>query len=192
MMSKFRFVLIVAVIISALGLLLAQKAESKKDSKVAVYELVAVKKSKNPRKFSDFAWRENGKQRWLSDVLKEGKVVLLNFWGTWCPPCRRELPDIAELAREMQSEVFVVGVAFERGRQKMQKLQNFVARAKLPYVNVTTEDGNILGQISTAYGGVGVVPTTFIIAPDGTIVAKLIGAQQKSTFQQYVKKAQQK
>ncbi len=191
-MSKLRIALIVAIIAGALGFLLAQKAESKKDNKGAVYELVAVKKSNNPRKFADFAWRENGKQRWLSEVLKEGKVVLLNFWGTWCPPCRRELPDIAELAREMQSEVFVVGVAFERGRQKMQKLQNFVARAKLPYVNVTTEDGNILGQISAAYGGVGVVPTTFIIAPDGTIVAKFIGPQRKSTFQQYVKKAKQK
>ncbi len=191
-MSKLRIVLIVAIIAGALGFLLAQKAESKKDNKGAVYELVAVKKSKNPRKFADFAWRENGKQRWLSEVLKEGKVVLLNFWGTWCPPCRRELPDIAELAREMQSEVFVVGVAFERGRQKMQNLQNFVARANLPYVNVTTEDGNILGQISAAYGGVGVVPTTFIIAPDGTIVAKFIGPQRKSTFQQYVKKAKQK
>ncbi len=193
MQKSFRIALLGGLTLLAVAVgVVAQKASSVPAKTLKVYQLVNVKKSANPRQFSDFAWQENGRQRWLSEVLKEGKVVLLNFWGTWCPPCRRELPDIAEIAREMSSEVFVIGVAFERGRQKMEKLKRFAERARLPYVNVTTEDSNIMGKISAAYGGIGVVPTTFIIAPDGRIVAKLIGAQNKHTFQQHIRKAKKK
>lgn len=161
------------------------------EKKVPVYELVAVKESKNPREFTDFAWQENGKQRWLSEFLKEGKVVLLNFWGTWCPPCRKELPDIVALSREHADKVEVVGVAIERGKNKMEKLKSFAAKAELPYRNVTTDNPKVLGQLVNAYGGIGAVPTTFIIRTDGQIVAKLVGAHNKSTFLQYVQKAHQ-
>ena len=62
---------------------------------------------------SDFSWiNSKGKQIALKDL--KGKVVFINFWGTWCRPCRTELPDIVQLNRQYEGDVVFIGVAQER------------------------------------------------------------------------------
>src|SRR5688572_27362432 len=64
-------------------------------SSVATVESVSAAKS---GKATDFAWKADGKTVSFSEFTK-GKVTFLNFWATWCPPCRREIPDIIEISK---------------------------------------------------------------------------------------------
>lgn len=148
-----------------------------------VHKLVSVAKSPATGMATDFTWEANGKKMSLSEVGK-GKIVFLNFWGTWCPPCRREIPDIVEISNEMKN-VVVVGVALER--TGTDKLVEFIEKNKIPYSNIVGEDSE-MGKLMQAYGGISAVPTTFIIK-DGRIVSTIVGGRNKDFFQQEIKKA---
>ncbi|MBI4577171.1 MAG: redoxin domain-containing protein [Planctomycetes bacterium] len=105
-----------------------------------------------------------------SQAALEGRVVLLNFWATWCPPCRRELPDLARLAQaEGPRGLAVLGVSGEPA----ETLRAFLARSPLPYPVVSDPDG----AWSALFGGVEAVPTTFIIDATGVVRERLEGAR---------------
>lgn len=98
-----------------------------------------------------------------------GRVVLVNFWATWCAPCRVEIPDLAALHTELADEgLTVVGVALEEDGPTV--VAPFVAEHAIPYP-IALDDGTAAG----AFGGVLGLPTTFIIAPDGRVVRRLLG-----------------
>lgn len=148
-----------------------------------IHKLVSVAKSPGSGLATDFTWESNGKKMSLSEVGKD-KVVFLNFWGTWCPPCRREIPDIVEISNEMKN-VVVIGIALERSGTD--KLADFISQNKIPYDNIVGENSD-LGKLTQAYGGISAVPTTFIIK-DGKIISTIVGGRNKDFFQQEIKKA---
>ena len=81
--------------------------ENNKTSSTKVYEITKVKKATDG-KITDFSFTdENGKESKLSSIIKN-KYVFLNFWATWCPPCRAEIPAIIELQNEFKSKDLVV------------------------------------------------------------------------------------
>ncbi len=102
------------------------------------------------------------------DSLK-GKVVLLNFWATWCPPCRQEIPSMIKLNKMMADKPFaMVCVSVDEGGKKA--VSDFLKNTgySLPvYVDPT-------GQASKLYGITG-VPETFLIDKNGIVVKKVIG-----------------
>jgi thiol-disulfide isomerase/thioredoxin len=156
-------------------------SDSKITAKVNSIESVSKPQS---GKATDFTWTADGKKYSFSDFTK-GKVVFLNFWGTWCPPCRREIPDIIEISNDLATKDFIViGIAVgERGGDVASNLtivKNFAEAKGISYQLFTTASDD--KSLSDAYGGIPAVPTTFIIDKDGKINETLVGMRSKSEF----------
>ncbi len=110
----------------------------------------------------------DGEKVTLSDL--RGKVVLLNFWATWCPPCRKEMPSMESLHRKYgEKDLVILAVAIDRKGAKVAK--PFVEENGLTFPVLIDRRG----RVSDLYG-VYAVPTTFVIDRNGTIVDKVQGA----------------
>lgn len=125
----------------------------------------------------------------LSDY--QGKVVLLNFWGTWCGPCRREIPDLNELHKKYQKNgLEIVGLTITSGSPK--NIIDFMEAWDMEYT-VLTDINNHETQIVTAQFGRAIgqpitgLPTTLIIDEEGYIVKGYIGPRSENTFFQDLK-----
>ena len=151
---------------------------------VRVFNISDVK-SMGANKASDFTWTENGKTYKFSEYTK-GKVVFINFWGTWCPPCRAEIPDIIEISNEYSSkDLVVIGIASERPNEAdpMAKVSQFAKDKKITYLNFINNSA-----ISSNYGGIQYLPTTFIIDKEGNIVETINGMKDKAGFKASIDK----
>ncbi len=104
-----------------------------------------------------------------------GKVVMLNFWGTWCPPCVAEIPELIELQKTFADRGFsVVGAAFEPSGRP---IDDFVKKAGINYPIVTATD-----QVRADFGGVNLFPTTFFIDREGKIARVVTGPMSAAQF----------
>ena len=118
-----------------------------------------------------------------------GKVVLLNFWATWCPPCVREIPDLNQFQIDHAAEGFtVIGASVESADPKT--VSAFAARRKLRYPVVLADDAvqGLFGGISAnplQPGGLP-LPTTYIIGRDGRYVARYIGALDRKELDRMI------
>jgi thiol-disulfide isomerase/thioredoxin len=106
--------------------------------------------------------------RVVSTAALRGKVVLLNFWATWCPPCRDEIPEMIELANRYKDRLAIVGVSMDDSSPS--EVAEFVRTARIDYPVVMGDP-----QISDEYGGVPALPTSFVIDTDGNVVQKHMG-----------------
>ncbi|MBS1537627.1 MAG: TlpA family protein disulfide reductase [Bacteroidetes bacterium] len=135
-------------------------------------------------KVADFTWMEGDKQVSLSEIGKN-KVVFLNFWATWCAPCRKEIPDIIELSKEFPNTEFVViGVSMDRDQDAINTVSKFVRVKNLPYTVVVGNEA-----LAEAYGGITAIPSTFILTSDGTVSEKISGMKSKAEFITAIQKA---
>ena len=108
----------------------------------------------------DFALTDlDGKEHKLSDY--KGKKVLLVFWATWCPPCRKEIPDLIEL-RETVSEDKLAMLAISN--EKPDLVKSFVAQANLNYTVLLDQ-----GTLPSPYNTINAIPSSFFIDPEGKI-----------------------
>ncbi len=132
------------------------------------------------KKAPDFSLQDiNGKTVRLSDY--SGKVIILNFFATWCPPCREEIPDFIELVNTIDKGRFaIIGISVEKGDEGT--VRKFAAVKKINYP-VLVDDG----FVSKAYGSVSSIPTTFIIDRNGNIAEKIIGSRTKTEFEGKIK-----
>jgi len=123
----------------------------------------------------------DGRKVKLSDF--RGKAVLLNFWATWCPPCKVEMPWFEDLQRQYgNAGLVVLGVAMDDTEPaKIAKYANELG------VNYPVLLGT--NQVSDDYGDVQYLPTTFYIGRDGTIVDKMTGLLDRKDVEEAVKKA---
>jgi thiol-disulfide isomerase/thioredoxin len=123
----------------------------------------------------------DGKNLKLSDL--RGKAVLLNFWATYCGPCKIEMPWFVELQKEYGPQGFqIVGVAMDDA-----STEDIAKFAKEMGVNYPI----LLGKesVGESYGGVSVLPTTFFLDRDGKLIAREFGLQSRSIFVDHIKKA---
>ena len=136
----------------------------------------------------NFTWTENGKNMNFAELTK-GKVALINFWGTWCPPCRMEIPDLVKLHNDLEKEnldVVMIGIALERNLQTaMQKVTSFAQAQNMTYYQFVDQNRDIVKN----YGGINAVPTTFIVDKDGKIVETIVGMRNYDAFMNSIKKA---
>jgi cytochrome c biogenesis protein CcmG/thiol:disulfide interchange protein DsbE len=123
----------------------------------------------------------DGKSVRLSDL--RGKAVLLNFWATWCAPCKIEMPWFVELQSQYGSQgLQIVGVAMDDSSK-----EDIAKFAKEMGVNYPV----LLGKeaVGDAYGGVPALPESFFIGRDGKIVDKIIGLKGRGEIEDSIKKA---
>lgn len=119
-----------------------------------------------------------GKKVSLSDF--QGKIVVLDFWATWCPPCRREIPDFISLQNQYASQgVQIVGIALD----EPEKVQAFARENGMNYPVLLGDNA-----ISAKYGGIEGIPTTFIIDRSGRIVNRFEGFRPRETFETEIRK----
>jgi len=110
----------------------------------------------------------NGGQWRLSD--HRGQVVLLNFWATWCGPCREELPDLLQVVRQATPHgLSAVGVSMDVGRDAHAQVQQFVTQYRLPYPIAFPNE-----EMSMAAEGIG-VPTTVLLDKQGRRAKTYVG-----------------
>lgn len=122
-----------------------------------------------------------GKSVSLADF--KGKVVVLDIWATWCPPCRAEIPHFVELKNEWKDKgVTIVGLSVDStGAADVAK---FAKEHDMNYPIVMDD-----GTTASAYGADQGIPTTVVIDKKGNIVATHLGLTDKSVFEDDIKKA---
>jgi cytochrome c biogenesis protein CcmG/thiol:disulfide interchange protein DsbE len=125
----------------------------------------------------------------------KGKAVLLNFWATWCGPCKLETPWIIELRNQYAAQGFeVLGISTEGedltpedkaglARQK-DAVTKFAQQLKVPYPMLLNGD-----TISKTYGGLDAMPTSFYVDRNGTVIAAQMGLTSKDEMEANIKKA---
>jgi thiol-disulfide isomerase/thioredoxin len=110
-----------------------------------------------------------------------GKVVLLNFWATWCGPCKAEIPGFVELQEQYKNDLVVVGLSVD---DPADKAKAFADQYKVNYPMVL---GLGHDEIQDAYGPIYGIPASFLISRDGKVCKRHLGIAPKSQFEKEIK-----
>ena len=109
----------------------------------------------------------------------EGKVLLINFWATWCAPCRKEMPDLQRLSETLDRERFgVIGVSVD---EDINLVREFLLQQGIRFANFQDPDLSMANRLL----GIEVFPTTFIVDRDGNILRRFTGERSwnRATFE---------
>lgn len=125
------------------------------------------------------AWKLNGLDgKAVQSTDFKGKVVVFNFWATWCPPCVREIPDFVEVQKEFKDKgVVFIGVSVDRPaaeKKTTAKVKAFVDKMKINYPIVWGDK-----KVDKDYGGITGIPQTYVIDKSGVIRASHLGMISK-------------
>ena len=104
----------------------------------------------------------------------KGKLVFLNFWATWCPPCRAEMPSMERISNQLPADSFII-LAVNVNEPK-EEVQAFIAENGYTFPVLLDSDG----RISSVYQVQG-IPTTWLIGPDGDVLGRLVGTTEWDT-----------
>ncbi len=116
----------------------------------------------------------------LSSTNLAGRVLVVNFWATWCPPCVREIPDLAALHRAHVAEgLTVVGASVDEGG--VEGVRKFVERNQIPY-----PVGMAGPNLVEAFAANGPIPTTFVIDRRGNFAVRYLGALTRAELERVV------
>ena len=109
-----------------------------------------------------------------------GKVLVVDFWATWRPPCRAEIPGFIELQKKYGKDgLVIVGVSVDQGGPEVVK--KFIAQNKISYAIVLAD-----GDVTDAFGGIEGIPTTFVIDREGKIQLKEVGFVEVGEFEKRI------
>lgn len=119
-----------------------------------------------------------GKQVKLADF--KGKVILLNFWATWCGPCKAEIPGFVELQEQYKNDLVVLGFSVD---DPAEKAKAFATEYKINYPVVL---GLGRDEVQDAYGPIWGIPTSFLISRDARVCKKHMGIAPKAVFEKEI------
>lgn len=121
----------------------------------------------------------DGKEVNLSDY--KGKVVILDFWATWCGPCRRGVPDLVSMQKNYGDKIAVIGISLDDDRTKKDIIP-FMKEYDINYpVVYGTQD------VVMDFGNIRAIPTSFIIDQNGNIIDKYVGLVSKEIYETRIK-----
>lgn len=121
----------------------------------------------------------DGSTKKLSDY--KGKVIVLDFWATWCQPCIKGIPDLIDIQKSMK-DVQVIGITVDENPMKV--VPDFIKKHNINYPILIGSE-----EVYRQYGGINAIPTTFIIDKEGRIRNKHIGLVPKNVLVEEIKKA---
>jgi thiol-disulfide isomerase/thioredoxin len=122
--------------------------------------------------------RLEGQQLRLSEL--RGRVVMLNFWATWCGPCRAEIPELNAMQKDMKDQgLTIIGVSWD---DTVEGVREFQQELPQDYTVLMNGEG-----VQSLFGGIPSLPTTYIIDREGRIRQKIIGARGRTVFEAAIK-----
>ncbi|MBI3494103.1 MAG: TlpA family protein disulfide reductase, partial [Acidobacteria bacterium] len=137
---------------------------------------VTLRFFRHPATVASFTARDlDGRE--VSPASWRGKVIIVNFWATWCPPCRAEIPDLIALQEKYRDRLQIIGVSEDEESPEMVK--RFAADHKMNYPIVMTTP-----ELEKRFPGVGALPTSFIIDRESRVVQKHVGMLTARTTEQ--------
>jgi cytochrome c biogenesis protein CcmG/thiol:disulfide interchange protein DsbE len=132
------------------------------------------------RKAPEFVLKTlEGKTVKLSDF--KGKIVIIDFWATWCPPCRKGIPDLVELQKTYKKDLVIVGISLDQERT-LKDLKPFIENFNINYPVVLGNE-----KVVKDYGGINAIPTAFVVDQDGFIIDSHVGLVPKSVYEEKIK-----
>ena len=162
------FIGLALVVLGLIGGALQQRTESEAPVAAAHNdETFSVQLLRNPVPAPEFSVTTlDGKTITSADL--RGKVTLVNFWATWCGPCRREIPDLVALQEKYRDSLVIIGVSEDEG--PVENVKKFAAEHKVNYPIVMTT-----AELQKAFPGVSALPTTFVLDRELRIAQKHVG-----------------
>ena len=133
----------------------------------------------NPKQANwDFKLKDmDGKEVSLASFKDPNKVVLLNFWATWCGPCKAEIPGFVELQEKYRDQLTIIGYSVDDTAELAKK---YAAQYKMNYPILLGEGRE---DVQDAYGPIWGIPASFIISKDGKVCRKHMGIAPKAVFE---------
>ncbi|MCM3717431.1 peroxiredoxin family protein [Fictibacillus phosphorivorans] len=179
---KFKPIILILLFTGLIGLALytSQKENDEVNKQTTVTENTGLKPgSKAP----DFKLNTlEGKQILLKEY--RGKKVILNFWATWCPPCRKEMPEMQKFYKEYkQKDVEILAVNLEYSETKPEKIRDFVKEYKLEFP-IPLDEKNTIGKQFRAVS----IPTSYFIDEEGTITHMHVGPMDYTLMEEEIMK----
>ncbi|QOJ30268.1 MAG: TlpA family protein disulfide reductase [Ignavibacteriales bacterium] len=130
------------------------------------------------KKAPDFSLKDlNGKVVKLSDF--KNKIIIIDFWATWCGPCRKGIPDLVSLQKTYGKDVVIIGITVD---DDLAEVPPFAQKYGINYP-VLYADRKVIKD----YGGIDAIPTSFIVDKKGNIVDKHVGLIPKSEYEKKIK-----
>ncbi len=117
----------------------------------------------------------------ISTADWHGKVVLVNFWATWCPPCREEIPALIRLQDQYKDRLQIVGISMD-DEDQANHVAEFAKQAGINYPIVMASP-----EMIAEYGGVPALPTSFVVNPNGGVVQKHVGLHEPAEYEAEVR-----
>lgn len=148
------------------------------------------KTSQTLGEFSKFTATDLDGNEVNQDILKGYKLTMLNVWGTFCPPCLREMPDLGELASEYKDKgVQIVGVVIDvmdnKGEiddKKVEEAKELVEKTKADYLHLLPSEDLIRIKLADVYS----IPETIFIDENGNIIDSVIGSRSKENWEDVI------
>ena len=110
------------------------------------------------------------------DMQSPGKTLVINYWAIWCAPCRKEIPELNELARDHAESVIVLGVNFDGSQGEI--LASEIEKLGIEFDNLPTDP-----RQTWNLEPVSVLPETLIISPEGQLMHRLVGPQTLASLE---------
>ncbi len=177
---KHKIVLFI-IAIMAITALACKPAEEKVSEEKPVENSYKTSPMKLNEESPTFTLKDvNGKEIKLTDY--KGKIVILDFWATWCGPCRRGVPDLVELQKEFKNDVAVLGISLDWLTGTSADVADFIKEYEINYPILIADE-----QVTKDFGGIAAIPTSFVLDKQGNIVDQHVGLVSKSVFTNKIK-----
>tara|TARA_X000001036_G_scaffold103421_2_gene96682 strand:- start:4596 stop:5174 length:579 start_codon:yes stop_codon:yes gene_type:complete len=151
-----------------LSVLFSASADLSSDRIEAIKNLIKQDKNYAP----DFKLKDSVDTLHVLSKLR-GNVVLINFWATWCGPCRQEIPDFIELYDKYHDQGFeILGISLSDSKEALANFSN-IYKVSYPLLYGNNKE---ISDITNSYGGIPAVPWSFLVGIDGEIIATYPGA----------------